>query len=208
MAEKSIPRQRGRPRSEEKRQAIIQATVELIEDRGLPGCSVDTIAAEAGVSKATVYRWWPNKAAVTLDAVLSIVAPVTPHSETGSAHEDLRRHLRHMINQFRGTRTGAMIAAVHAQAQHDPELAAAVMERVQAPRRAAAKEILRDGIDRGELRADLDPDATLDLLYGPLYYRFLITHEPMRLRYADQVVDQLWPAIAATAKPHPTAASR
>jgi len=179
---------------------MLQAAIDLIESRGFAAVSVDEIAAEAGVSKATVYRWWPNKATLTLDAVLSIADAALPHPETGSAYEDLRRHLRYLIRIYRGPRTGPMIAALHAHAQHDHELAAAVMERVQTPRREAAKEILRDGVERGDLRPELDLDATLDCLYGPLYYRFLITHEPMGPKYADLVLDQIWPALVASPK--------
>jgi AcrR family transcriptional regulator len=197
MADSHVQRSPGRPRSDEKRRAILEATVELLETRGFTGISVDGIAAVAGVGKATVYRWWPNKAAVTMDAALSIVDPAIPNPGTGSAYEDLRRHLRYAIRLYRGARTTPMIAAIYAEAQHDPELAAAVNERVQIPRREAAKQILRDGIARGELRDDLDLDMTLDILYGPLYYRFLVTHQPMSPRYADQLLDQLWPVLVA-----------
>ena len=188
---------RGRPRSEPKRQAIIDATLALIESRGFTGLSVDRIAEQAGVGKATVYRWWPTKAAVTLDAALTIATPATSHPKTGSAREDLARHLRYIIRLFRGARTGPIIAAVLGEIQHDPELAAEYQRRVQAPRRAAAKQILEDGIARGELRADLDRDDVLDLIYGPIYYRLLITHKPMSARYADTVLDRIWPTITA-----------
>lgn len=72
-----------------------------------------------------------------------------------------------------------------------------VVARVQAPRRAGAKRILEDGIARGELRTDLDCDAVLDFIYGAPYYRFLVTHQPMSHRYADTVLDHIWPAIIA-----------
>ena len=197
MVDPRLQRPPGRPRSEEKRRAILEATIELLETRGFTGFSVDAIASAAGVGKATVYRWWPNKAAVTMDAVLSIVDPAIPHPGTGSAYEDLRRHLRVAIRLHRGARTAPMIAAVYAEALHDPELAAAVNERVQIPRREAAKQILRDGIARGELRDDLELDTTLDILYGPLYYRFLVTHAPMSPRDADRLLDRLWPVLAS-----------
>jgi AcrR family transcriptional regulator len=199
MTDTEAPRPRGRPRSEAKRQAILDATVALIENRGFVGLSVARIAEQAGVGKATIYRWWPNKAAVTVDAVLSIATPATPYPRTGSAREDLARHLRYMIRLFRGARTGPMIAAVLAEAQHDPELAAETEERVQAPRRASAKRILEDGIARGELRADLDCDEVLDVIYGPLYYRFLISHKPMSSPYVQAVLDYIWPTISARA---------
>jgi AcrR family transcriptional regulator len=189
----------GRPRSQAKRQAILDATLLLIDTLGFTSVSVDRIAEHAGVGKATIYRWWPNKTALTMDAVLSIVDPATPHPQTGSARQDLATHLRHMIRIFRDARTGPMIASVLAQAQHDQELAAEVNARVQGPRRAGAKRILDDGIARGELRSDLDREAALDAIYGPLYYHFLVTHQPMSSRYADTVLDHIWPAI--TAKP-------
>jgi AcrR family transcriptional regulator len=188
---------RGRPRSEPKRQAILDATLALIDSRGFTGVSVDRIAEHAGVGKATIYRWWPNKAALTIDVILSNFDPGTPHPPTGSARQDLATHLRHMIRIFRSTRTGPIIASVLAEAQNDRELAAEVNARVQAPRRAGAKRILEEGIARGELRADLDCDAVLDAIYGPLYYRFLVTQQPMSSRYADAVLDHIWPAITA-----------
>ena len=190
-------RPRGRPRNEAKRQAILDATLALIDSRGFTGVSIDRIAAHAGVGKATIYRWWPNKAALTIDVILSNFDPATPHPETGSARQDLAAHLRHVIRIFRSARTGPIIASVLAEAQHDRDLAAEVDARVQAPRRAGAKRILEEGITRGELRADLDRDAVLDAIYGPLYYRFLVTHQPMSSRYADAVLGHIWPAITA-----------
>jgi len=187
----------GRPRSEPKRQAILDATLVLIDTLGFTGVSVDRIAEHAGVGKATIYRWWPNKAAITMDAIFTIVDPATPDPKTGSARRDLATHLRHMIRIFRDARTGPMIASVLAQAQNDQELAAEVYARVQGPRREGAKRILDDGIARGELRTDLDREAVLDAIYGPLYYRFLVTQQPMSRRYADTVLDHIWPAIAA-----------
>ena len=194
-----VPQSRppGRPRSETKRQAILDATLALIDSLGFTGVSVDRIAEHAGVGKATIYRWWPNKAAVTMDAIFSVVDPAIPHPQTGSARQDLATHLRHMIRIFRGARTGPMIAGVLAQAQHDQELAAEVYARVQGPRRAGAKRILDDGIARRELRTDLDREAVLDAIYGPLYYHFLVTHQRTSSRYADTVLDHIWPAIAA-----------
>jgi AcrR family transcriptional regulator len=190
-------RPRGRPRSEPKRQAILDSTLALIDSRGFTGVSVDRIAEHAGVGKATIYRWWPNKAALTMDVILSNFDAAIPDPPTGSVRQDLATHLRQMIRIFRSARTGPLIAGVLAEAQHDHELAAEVYARVQAPRRAGAKRILEDGIARGELRTDLDRDAVLDAIYGPLYYRFLVTHQRMSSRYADTVLDHIWPEITA-----------
>ena len=196
MAESDAKRPPGRPRSEEKRQAILAATVELLDRHGFTGVSMDAIAEHAGVGKATIYRWWPNKATVTMDAIFSIIDRLIPQGEGDSAREDLTRHLRHLIRLFRDARTSHMIAAVYAEAVHDRELAAVVQERVQGPRRAAARQILEAGIARGELRPDLRFDTVLDLIYGPLYYRLLVTHEPTPSTYADTLIDQIWPNIS------------
>ena len=202
MSEIEQSRPRGRPRSEAKRQAIFEATLALIDSRGFTGVSVDRIAERAGVEKATIYRWWPNKAVLAIDAVLSAIDPGAPHPKSGSARQDLVTHLRYLIRIFRGAKTRHVIASFLAEAQHDPELAAEVDARVQAPRRAGAKLILEDGIGRGELRSDLDCDAVLDAIYGPIYYRFLITRQPMTSRYADVVLDHIWPAITAQTTTH------
>jgi AcrR family transcriptional regulator len=197
MAEPDTKRPPGRPRSEEKRQAILRATVELLERHGFTGVSVDAIAEHAGVGKATIYRWWPNKATVTMDAIFSIIDRLIPEAEADSSREDLTRHLRHLIRLLGDARTGGMIAAVYAEAVHDPELVAVVQERVQSPRRAAAKQILEAGIASGELRPGLQFDAVLDLMYGPIYYRFLVTHEPTPASYADTLIEHIWPQISA-----------
>jgi AcrR family transcriptional regulator len=185
----------GRPRSERATEAILTAARELLEQRGLKQLSVDAIAARAGVSKATIYRWWPNKAAVVMDAFLAGTGPRMPFPDTGSAREDLRRQLRSVIRLFNEPRTRGPFVALIAESQHDPQLARALRERFIARRRAAAREVFTRGQARGELRDDLDVDIAIDALYGALYYRLLISGEPLRPRYADALLDQLYRAL-------------
>jgi AcrR family transcriptional regulator len=187
----------GRPRSERARAATLQAAGELLDERGLAALSVDAIATHAGVSKATIYRWWPSKAAVVMDAFLERTSPQMPFPDTGSTREDLRRQMRSVIRLFNDAATSRPFVALIAEGQHDPVLAAALRERFIAARRAAATEAFARGIERGDLKADLDVEIAIDALYGALYYRLLVSGEPLTPRYADRLLDQLFPALAA-----------
>src|SRR4051812_10852971 len=195
MERPTPPPPRGRPRSDRSRDAILQAARELLDGRGLGGLSVDAIADRAGVSKATIYRWWPSKAAVVMDAFLAGTSPQMPFPDTGSTREDLRRQIRSVIRLFNQDATSRPFVALIAGAQHDPELAAALRERFIASRRAAAREVFARGIERGQLRRDLDIEIAIDALYGALYYRLLVSGEPLRPRYADALLDQLYSAL-------------
>jgi AcrR family transcriptional regulator len=192
-----VTRRPGRPRSQRATAAILRAAGDLLDSRGLDGLSVDAIAARAGVSKATIYRWWPNKAAIVMDAVLSVTAPQIPFPDTGSVREDLRRQMRSVVRLFTKTATGRALVALIAQSQHDPVTATALHERFIAPRRTTAGDVLRRGIARGELRPDLDVDTAIDTLYGALYYRLLVSGDPLTPRYADRVIDHIYPTLAA-----------
>jgi AcrR family transcriptional regulator len=187
----------GRPRSERARKAILSAAAGLLEREGLHAISMDAIAEEAGVSKATIYRWWPNKGALAIDASIVTVEPATTLPDTGSAREDLRRHLKRLARLYGDSSTARTIVGVHAQAQHEPEVAAALAERITGPRRASATEALRRGVARGELRPDLDPDLVLDALYGALYYNLLVSKRRLKPRYVDRLLDQVWPSLEA-----------
>ncbi|MEN3285209.1 MAG: hypothetical protein V7607_6349 [Solirubrobacteraceae bacterium] len=193
----SAPRARGRPRSESARAGILRAAIELLQTRGFSALSVDAIAARAGVGKATIYRWWPNKAAVVMDAFLADTAPGMPFPDTGSTREDLRRQMRSVIRLFNTPAVRDPFVALIGASQHDASLAAALRERFVANRRQAAKDVLARGIERGELRADLDLDVAIDALYGALYYRLLISGARLTPRYADTLLDQLYAAFAA-----------
>jgi AcrR family transcriptional regulator len=187
----------GRPRSERARQAILGATADLLEHHGFHAITMDAIAENAGVSKATIYRWWPNKGAVALDAIFLSVEPVDSVPDTGSARTDLRRHLRRLARLYASPAPARTIAGVHFQSHHDEELAAEVWRRVIGPRRESAGAALRRGIERGELRPDLDADLVLDAMYGALYYNLLVSRQRMPQRYVDGLLDQIWAGIAA-----------
>jgi AcrR family transcriptional regulator len=190
-------RRRGRPRSERAHLAVIEAAGELLLEVGLDGFTIDAVAARSGVSKATIYKWWPSKGAVALDGFFHAVDPRTRFPDTGSVREDFAAQLRRLIRVLRTTPAGRIIAGLIAESQHDPALAAEFRQRWLLPRRQLAEEFLRRGQERGELRQDFDPEVVIDQVYGPLYHRLLSGHLPLRDDLATKLVDNILPAIAA-----------
>jgi AcrR family transcriptional regulator len=176
----------GRPRSESARQAILGSTLEFLENKenGFADLTMEYVAARAGVGKATVYRWWPTKAALAADAFASSVHPRLHFPDTGSVCEDMNLQMRQLVKIMR-SRRGNVVAAILAGGQSDATLIRAFRERFLMPRRAEAYSTLRRGISRGELPADLDLDHVLDALYGPIYMRFLIRHDKLTPEFVD-----------------------
>lgn len=177
-----------RPRS---RQAILAAAADITREKGFPALTMEGIAERAGVAKTTVYRSWPGKAAVVMDAVFAESAGRLSFPDTGSAVEDLRRQISAVIRVFNDRRIGPLYVGLLAESQHDTALARALDERLIAPRRAGAAEVLRRGVERGELRPDTNIDVAIDALYGAVYYRLLVSHQPMRTGYAETVVHEV-----------------
>jgi AcrR family transcriptional regulator len=176
----------GRPRSEHCRKAILGSTLRLLQKTGFPDLSIEAIAADADVGKATVYRWWPNKAALVAEAFFSSAEEELKFPDTGSVESDMSRQMKQLARIFRGRR-GRIVASLIGGGQCDSDLIDAFRERFVRPRRREAYETLRRGVRRGELPEDLDMDLTLDALYGPLYMRFLIRHDSLNDRFIDDL---------------------
>lgn len=165
---------KGRPRSEKTERAILSATYTLLLESGFHAVTVEGIAKQAGVSKATIYKWWPNKAAVAADSFFAAAAEQLTEPDTGSAEEDLLIQLQ-KLGDFFATDKGRIITELIAEGQFDPEVARAYRTRYFYPRRLVSKAILERGVARGELKADLDLELSVDLVFAPLFYRLLIT---------------------------------
>ena len=189
MEETNTTSRRGRPRSEKARRAILQAAADLLLDQGGGHVSMDAVAERAGVSKATIYRWWPSKERLALEALLEWASAGSPPRDTGSLRGDLLALVRPWVRDIRGRQFGRVIARLVSEAQSDPALAADYDRHYLEPRREPMQAAFARAIDRGEARADLDPDVALDLVYGPLYHRLLQRHVPLTDRFAQQVVD-------------------
>ncbi|WP_187284462.1 TetR/AcrR family transcriptional regulator [Streptomyces sp. uw30] len=186
----------GRPRSEKRRAAILAAAGDLMIEGGLRAATMEAIASRAGVGKATVYKWWPSRGAVALEGFMLRAASSWSLPEGASAPEALRILAVAAVHLFTRSPAGPLMRALAADAQSDPEIAQALREQWFGPRRAVAAEIIREGIERGELRANLDLAATLDLVFAPVYYRLLFSHEPLDEAFAEHCIDQVLTGIA------------
>lgn len=176
----------GRPRSPKIQNAVLAAAVKLVLAEGFVTLTMDTIAAVAGVGRMTLYRRWPNKAAIVIDAFVSRVDPNTLFVPGESYLETIRLQMRAMAKLFRGE-DGVLMRALLGAAQLDPELATALRERWTMPRRRMAIQYFREGIAQGLLREDVDPEVMIDLLYGPIYYRLQMGTGPLSNAYIDRV---------------------
>ena len=178
----------GRPRDPKIQRAILKAAADLVLEIGFKPMSMDAVAARAGVGRMTIYRRWPNKAAIVMDAFVARVDPGTLFIAENGYLDSIRLQMRSMAKVFRG-RDGGLIRALLAEAQFDPELAAALRERWTMPRRRMAINYFEEGMRKGILRADLDPNAIIDILYAPIYYRLQMGTGPLSDAYIDEIFD-------------------
>jgi AcrR family transcriptional regulator len=192
------PARTGRPRSEARRAAILAAAGDLMMEGGLRAATMEAIAARAGVGKATVYKWWPSRGAVALEGFMLRAADSWSLPEGASAPQALRILAVAAVRLFIHSPAGPLMRGLAADAQSDPEIAQALREQWLGPRRAVAAEIIREGIARGELRADLDVASAIDLVFAPIYYRLLFSHEPLDEAFAERYIDQVLHGIAET----------
>jgi AcrR family transcriptional regulator len=192
-------RGRGRPRDEDARRRILRAALDLMNETAFAQVTAEAIAEHAGTSKATVYRWWPNKAAVVIEAFREAITPELPLRDTGSLRDDLTAQARNFARVLAG-QGGRMLRSFIVAARSDPEVAAAYRSIWSDPRRAEAKEMLRRRQAAGQLRQDADLDLVLDSLYGPLYYRFLVKNEPPSQRYAEALAEMVIRGLEAAGR--------
>jgi AcrR family transcriptional regulator len=188
-AQDGAPR-RGRPRSEKATTAILQAAGELLLEQGLEAVSMDAIAERAGVSKATIYRWWPTKETLAIDALYEDWAgdgAVVP--DTGSLRGDLLALFLPWSKRVSSRPYARVLGGLLTKARTDPRFAEEYDARLVQPRRDQARPILVRAIGRGEITAQTDVELALDLLYGPLYHRLLQGHLPLTDDFVVGVVD-------------------
>jgi AcrR family transcriptional regulator len=176
----------GRPRSEESRAAILDATWKLLETTTVRDLSIEAIARESGVGKTTIYRWWTNKAAVVMDAFWEKLLPEIQFPQGVSATEAITQQMQLVIKALAGD-YGRIVAQIIAEGQACPETLARYRDRFLWVRRAAAKEIIQQGIDNGEFTPDIDLELAIDLLYGAIYFRLLVGHLPLDRSLAEEL---------------------
>jgi len=187
---------RGRPRSETRKQAILQAAFELLGERGLAATSMDAVAERAGVSKATIYRWWDSKELLALDALYAAwdtAGLVT--RQTGTLRAEMLALVRPWVRLVATGPSARILTALLAEAQNDPEFGQAYRAHFIEPRRDQARAVFSRAIARGEIPAAIDVEVAIDLLWGPLYHRLFHGHAPLNDRFARRAVDTVLAGI-------------
>ena len=184
----------GRPRSEKTKADILTASYDLLIENGFGAVTVEKIAERAGVSKATIYKWWPNKAAVVMDGFLNATNVKLPIPDTGSTIDDMFIQVNNFV-EFLMSRKGNVIAEIIAEGQFDAKLADIYRKAYFKPRRSISKQILERGISRGELRKDLNIELSIDLIWGPVFYRLLITGEVLDDIFVRNLINYVFEGI-------------
>jgi AcrR family transcriptional regulator len=180
----------GRRRNDAAEAAILDATFRLLSGPGTEALTIDAIAAEAGVGRQTIYRWWPSKGAVVADALARHARVVVPERDTGSFTGDLAAFFTDSFAGLENEGLANRLRQIVAEAQHD-EHVARVLADFTAVRRASLRALLERGQITGELAADADLDMLVDMAYGVLYYRLLVGHAPLDEKAARTLAAEL-----------------
>lgn len=187
-----LPRPRpGRKRSDESRQAILAAALHLFAELGYAGVTIEGIAARSGTGKQTIYRWWPSKADVLLDALATTAELHVPVPDEGSYEADLRAFLTASFALGRKRPVTDVLRALMAEAQLHPQFHDRFWTGFLQRRRQALETVLDHARIRGDLPPHLAPDTIADIVFGVIWYRLLATRRPFDRRLVDQLVAAL-----------------
>jgi AcrR family transcriptional regulator len=193
---------RGRHRSAEAEASILKAALYLLERKSLRQVTTDAIAQRAGVSKATIYKWWPNKSLVALDAYLGGMNARVTMPNTGSAITDFTLQLQSVITFYKSP-LGRLFGQFIAEGQSNPGFLALFRERFLYARRDAARVMWQRGVLRGEIRRELDPEIILDLIYGPMIFRLLAGHGSLCKQDSQAMVEAIFGGIGQSGYEQP-----
>ncbi len=165
----------GRPRNANAHAAVLETTLTLLLEKGYVGVSIEGIAAQSGVSKQTIYRWWKSKGEIILEAFADWARQAIPLPDTGMLENDLRGFLTLTFKAMRGD-VGRINRALVTEAMLNDSFAATLLAKVIEPRRALVRTLLDRAVKRGEIAPPEDIDTLIDLAFGPMWYRALITN--------------------------------
>ena len=186
----------GRPRSEPSRRAILDATRRLLTREPLARLSIEAIAKKAGVGKTTIYRWWPNKAAVAMEAFLEQPGIQNIDPTTATAAEAVARQLESLVRQLRG-QNGRIIAGIIAESQSDPAVLDLLYEKFLKDRVETLYRLVEQGSGNGEFKPGLDTAIAIDMLLGPLFLRVLSGDHGIDSHFAENYPQQALMALQA-----------
>ncbi|MFC8589350.1 TetR/AcrR family transcriptional regulator [Streptomyces sp. NPDC057217] len=192
-------------RSERSRRAIFDAALALVSESGYAKTTIEGIAARAGVGKQTIYRWWPSKAAVLLDAFLDL--QVRAHEaldgdgaseipDTGDLAADLKRVLRATVDEMNDPASDGPTRALAAEGIVDPDLGARFTEALLEPQLQYYVRRIEAAREAGDVDPGTDPRLAVELLVGPLHHRWIHRTLPLTHAYADSLVDHVLRGLA------------
>ena len=185
---------RGRPRDPRRREAILAAAIALVAEVGYDRMTVDALATRAGVSKPTLYRHWANAQELAMAALVADTSAETP-AVGATAKDRLTAQIEGLVAAF-ATRRGRQIAMTLASADPESEFTRAFRNRVILASREGGRAILETGVANGEIGKPQDIEIMLDMLYGPVFYRLLVGHQPLDEQLGRRLVEHVWICLA------------
>lgn len=195
-------------RSLRARSAILQAALALCREVGFAKLTIEAIAERAGVGKQTIYRWWPSKGAVVLEALNEYAGEVADFPDTGDVIADLRQPMTGVAGLFSSPDFVPVYTGVIAAAQSDPDLAQTLLDTTVMPRIASCRRRLERAQQQGEIRADADLNTIVELLYGGLYHRLLLRTRPPSPEQVATILDLVFDGLRPSQTAAATADSR
>ncbi|MCX5036166.1 TetR-like C-terminal domain-containing protein [Streptomyces coelicoflavus] len=186
-------------RAADRTDAIMRSTLELAQENGFAKLSIEAVAARSGVGKHTVYRRWPSRGLLFLDSVLSLNTGGLDHPDTGDVVADLRTVMTKAADLLGRPPWGPLYRDLIGEAQHDPKVAAALNQRFIEPQTANTLARLRAARDQGQIAPDFDLDLAMEILSGPLYFRLLVTQEPISPAYIDRILEAVFAGMGPVA---------
>lgn len=180
------------------RREVLEAAGELLLEVGMTGFTVEKVAARSGASRMTIHKWWPSKGALALDGYFAAVEETLAHQDSGDIAEDLTAQLLAFTRLMRDTPAGRVVPQLIGQAQTDPDLASAFGQHYFGPRREQAHRVLQRAKERGQLRAEADPEVVIDQLWGACYQRLLLPDLELTEEFASALVRNILAGIATS----------
>jgi AcrR family transcriptional regulator len=171
--------------------AIVESAWELLSEVGYHALSIEGVAERAGVGKATIYRWWPSKGALVAEALASHMT-IGPDPSTDNSRRDMTASIHATIENYSGTIAGVALPALVADLVFDKEAYQSFVQNFLKPRRTAAATVIHDAISRGDLPDDTDVNLMLDMWSGTVFYRVLLSTEPIGDDLAERITDILF----------------
>jgi len=184
-------------------QAILEATRQLLAESGVHKLTVEGVAARAGVAKTTIYRRWRSRDELALAVLIDMVEQVVATPDLDDTRAELVAFVNGAVRILGSTLMGRVMQGIVSELAANPALAQAFRERVVAVRIAEVHRLVERGIARGDIRPDADVELAHELLFGPVYYRLLLSGAPLDDDLAERIVDAVLPVFAVTGRTDP-----